>query len=267
MRRDSRVHAGTVAGGMPYLRVGSGPVLVFLPGITSHHRLPVGMDRRFQLAQLRPLARRREVWWLNRRPGLAPGTSMADIAADHAAALRELFGRPVDVLGVSTGGSVALQLAADSPGAVRKLVLVSAAYALGERGRRAQRDTAMWLRAGKARRAAMSMMDIVGAGPVSRGAAKAAGWLLGGAFVGRGDPDLLALIEAEDAFDLYDRLPAITAPILVVGGAHDGCYGRAPLEDTAGAVPGARLVLLPRKGHVGVSPSVARPVLDFLGEP
>jgi pimeloyl-ACP methyl ester carboxylesterase len=242
-------------------------VLVFLPGITAHHEVPVGMDRRFQLAQLRPLARRREVWWLNRPHGLTSGVSMADIAADHAVALRELFGRPVDVLGVSTGGSVALQLAADAPSAVRKLVLVSAAYALGERGRRAQRDTAMWLRAGRTRRAAVSMMDIMGAGPLSHGAAKAMGWLLGGTFVGRGDPDLLALIEAEDAFDLHDRLHAITAPTLVIGGARDACYGRALLERTAAAIPDARLVLFPHKGHLGISPSVARPVLDFLDEP
>lgn len=252
---------------MPYLRVGSGPVLVFLPGITAHHELPVGIDRQFQLAQLRPLARQREVWWLNRRRGLAAGVSMADIAADHAVALRELFGRPVDVLGLSTGGSVALQLAADVPTAVRNLVVVSAAYTLGERGRRVQRDTAMWLRAGKPRRAAVSMMDIMGTGPLSHGAAKIMGWLLGSAFVGRGDPDLLALIEAEDGFDLRDRLTAIAAPTLVVGGAQDACYGRALLERTATAIPNARLVLFPGKGHLGISPSVARPVLGFLDEP
>lgn len=257
---------GTVAGGMPYLRVGSGPPLVFLPGITARNEAPAGMDRRMQLAQLRPLAARREVWWLNRRHGLASGVSMADIATDHATALRELFGRPVDVLGVSTGGSVALQLAADNPSAVRKLVLVSAACTLGERGRRAQRDTARWLREGKPRRAAMSMMDIMGAGPFSRGVAKIAGWLLGGTFVGPGDPDLLALIEAEDAFDLHDRLATITAPTLVVGGAHDACYGRTLLEHTAAGIPNARLVLFPRKGHTGISPSIARPVLDFLDE-
>ncbi|GAA0248950.1 hypothetical protein GCM10010492_56130 [Saccharothrix mutabilis subsp. mutabilis] len=261
------VETGTVAGGMPYLRTGSGPPLVFLPGITAHHRVPAGPDLRFQLAQVRPLARTREVWWLNRRPGLPTGTSMADLAADHAAALRGLFGDAVDVLGVSTGGSVALQLAVDAPDVVRRLVLVSAACTLGERGRRAQRDAARHLRAGRPRRAAAAMMGIMGAGPLTRGAATAAGWLLGSTFVGRGDPDLQAVIDAEDAFDLCDRLPAITARTLLVGGAHDGCYGRALLERTAARIPGARLILFPHKGHLGIGPATARPVLAFLDEP
>lgn len=259
--------AGTVAAGMPYLRIGSGPALVFLPGITADHEVPVGLNRRFQLAQLRPLAQGREVWWLNRRHGLAAGVSVAGIAADHEQALRALFDRPVDVVGVSTGGSVALQLAADFPGVVRKLVVVSAAYTLGDRGRRRQRATATWLRAGNTRRAAMSLMGIMGARPFTRGVAEVAGWLLGSALVGRGDPDLLAVIDAEDGFDLHDRLEEITAPALVIGGAHDACYGRALLERTAAAIPHARLVLFPRKGHLGLSPSVVRPVLDFLDEP
>lgn len=259
-------NAGTVAGGMPYLRLGAGPPLVLLPGISAHHRVPVGMDRRFQLAQVRPLARHREVWWLNRRRGLRPVATMADLARDYADALRELFGRPVDVVGVSTGGSIGLQLAADTPDAVRRLVLVSAACTLGERCRGAQRSTASLLRAGEPRRAAAAMMGIIGSGRITRRAAAAMGWLLGRAVVGRGDPDLLATIEAEDPFTLCARLPEIGTPTLIVGGERDACYGRALLEQTAAGLPRARLVLLPRRGHLGITPAVAGIVLGFLGE-
>ena len=41
------------------------------------------------------------------------------------------FGKPVDVLGASTGGSLALQLIADRPDVVRKAVVACAAYTLG----------------------------------------------------------------------------------------------------------------------------------------
>jgi len=42
------------------------------------------------------------------------------------------------------------------------------------------------------------------------------------------DPvDLLATIEAEDRFDVTDRLGAVTAPTLVIGGERDGaCTAR-----------------------------------------
>jgi pimeloyl-ACP methyl ester carboxylesterase len=51
--------------------------------------------------------------------------SMAALAAEHADALREAFAEPVDLLGMSTGGSIAQQLAAEHPRVVRRLVLVS----------------------------------------------------------------------------------------------------------------------------------------------
>ncbi|MDA1360893.1 hypothetical protein O1R50_14780 [Glycomyces luteolus] len=52
---------------------------------------------------------------------------MADIAGDYAVALHHQFRDPVDIVGSSTGGSAALQLAADHPGALRGMVLLSSA--------------------------------------------------------------------------------------------------------------------------------------------
>ena len=53
------------------------------------------------------------------------GMSFQALVAEHAAALRENFDRPVDLYGVSTGGSIAQQLAAEHPHLVRRLLLVS----------------------------------------------------------------------------------------------------------------------------------------------
>ncbi|MGH3462351.1 MAG: alpha/beta fold hydrolase [Kribbellaceae bacterium] len=169
-----------VAGpGMACLRAGAGPPLVFLPGLTADHGEPLGMDRRFHLLQFRPYTARRRVWWINRRPGLEPGVTMADLAADYASALRSDLRGPADVLGVSTGGSVALQLAVDHPDLVRRLVVVSAAYRLGPGGRAAQRAVAELLRAGRVRQAAATVAAMLGAWPVSRLAYCGLGWLAG----------------------------------------------------------------------------------------
>lgn len=133
------VEQGTFGRGLAYVRLGSGPPLVVAPGMTANHRPPSGSDLKFELRQLRPLVRKRTVWWVNRRQGLAPDASMADIANDYAEVLRSTFDGPVDVMGISTGGSVALQLTADHPELVRRLVVAVSGCRLGTRGKAAPR--------------------------------------------------------------------------------------------------------------------------------
>ncbi|GAA3795261.1 alpha/beta fold hydrolase [Amycolatopsis tucumanensis] len=255
--------------GLACLVTGSGPPLVFLPGLGPHHRPPAGLDRRFQLAQVRPFARRRRVWWVQRRENLPAGTTMASIAADYAAAIRQRFGGPVDLAGSSTGGSVALQLAADHPDVVRRVVLLSSACRLGDGGRTVQRELAAAVRAGRRRRAGALMFATLAGGPVAHRALAAAGRLLGPAML-RGDcADMLTVIDAEDAFDLTARLPAIAAPVLVVGGGRDRFYGAAVFRETADGLPNGRLLLHPRLGHVAAQSAKATvaAVDRFLAEP
>jgi pimeloyl-ACP methyl ester carboxylesterase len=127
------VQEGTFTGGLPYLVLGSGEPLVYLCGFTLDHRNPrPGFERGLTLRTLTPLARAGfQVYFTNRWPGMAPGTTFAEVAERHAEAIRDHFGKPVDVLGASTGGSLALQLIADRPDVVRKAVVACAAYTLG----------------------------------------------------------------------------------------------------------------------------------------
>jgi pimeloyl-ACP methyl ester carboxylesterase len=111
-RRDDVVEE-TLAHRMPALVWGSGPPLVYLRGFSTTHTNPAGLARAAEVRLLRPLARQFRIHAVGRPPGLAPGATMASIAAQHADALRARFGAAVDVLGVSSGGSIALQLAAD----------------------------------------------------------------------------------------------------------------------------------------------------------
>jgi pimeloyl-ACP methyl ester carboxylesterase len=149
MSRPLDLKEGVLSHGLPYLRFGSGPPLVVLRGFMTVHANPTGIQRIAETLLLAPLARHFRVYAVGRAPGLPPGTTMRDIADQHAHALNAEFGGPVDVLGISSGGSVALQLAADHPAAVRRLVLASAGHRLGPAARQAQLRYAEAVTAGR----------------------------------------------------------------------------------------------------------------------
>ena len=270
MTRDD-VAQGVLGRGLAYMKLGSGVPVVVAAGLVADHRPLRGIERRLQLRQLRPLAAKRTVWWVNRRRGLDPHASMADIADDYADALRRTFDGPVDVIGISTGGSVALQLAADHPEVIRRLVVAASGSRLGARGRQEQLDLADRVRARKPRAAAAGAIGTTGANMLSRAVLTAAGWIMGSALFAVDEPDdVLVTIEAEDLFDLTGRLGEIRVPVLVVGGTRDRAYDSgAAFTQTADGIPGARLILYQGKGHLGVlaGRQMPRDALAFLDAP
>ena len=194
---------------------------------------------------------------------------MTDLAADYAVALKAAFGGPVDVLGISTSGSVAQQFAADYPQLVHRLVLAGTAHRLGPVARQAQRSSAAFAEAGDYRRSlAASAPTLVESRTVQR-LVVAALWLAAPLVgMGRGwDPsDMIATIRAEDAFDSADRLGEIAAPTLLIAGDRDPNYGMALFERTVALIPDARLVVYRGRGHGGTFTDrrFARDVVTFL---
>jgi pimeloyl-ACP methyl ester carboxylesterase len=192
---------------------------------------------------------------LNRRPGLSRGMTMAELAGEHADAMRHAFGRPVDLAGMSTGGSIAAQLAADHPDVVRRLVLASAAVRLGPFGRRIQADLAAAVRRGDNRRAAaIGLAGLVPWRPVKPVAA-AIGRQFGQRLVKNQSDwdDLATTCEAEDGFDLARCANPVAAPTLVVAGAKDRFYSRGLFEETARLIPGCNLMIIEKRGHISVT--------------
>jgi len=179
---------------------------------------------------------------------------MAAIADEHARAITALGDGIVDVVGFSTGASIALQLAADHPGAVRRLAVVGGACRLSPTGREVQARVAELLRAGRARAAARAAASAV-APRGTRAAAGAVAWL--GAGRAFGDPDarddLATTLEAEVAFDLTGGTDPISAPTLVVMGDRDRFYGPELARETASLIPGSHLVIVRHRGHLTAS--------------
>jgi len=263
-RTAMNVSEGVLAHAMPYLALGSGPPLVYLPGFGTTHTNPTGPQRMVQIRFLRPFAEHFRVYALNRAPHLAPDATMATIAAQHADALSDRFAAPVDVLGVSSGGSIALQLAADYPDTVHRLVLAATGYQLSPLARDAQQRYAHAIEAGQ--RGAHFLAPLKVNSPAAMKVAAGLAWLLDPALRPADPSDMLAFIRAEDAFDLGDRLSDIVAPTLVIAGGRDRVYRPDVGRDTATHIRNGRLTIYPRAGHSGTIAhrNLARDVIKFL---
>jgi pimeloyl-ACP methyl ester carboxylesterase len=253
-----------LAGGLPFNRIGSGPAVVALQGLMFENRALSGFEARFMLGPYRPLAERRSFYVVNRRPGLPAGSTLGDMAADYAAMIGEEFEPPVDVVGISSGGSIAFYLAAEHPEVVRRLVIQDCGCRLTENGRAWQREAARLAEAGDWRGVSRLMMGAVWPDdPLGRTMA----WLFSPlmAMSAPDDPsDMIALIEAEDAHDFTSRLPEIAAPTLVACGELDPFSGAALAQETAAGIPDGRAIVYAGRRHGIRGKAFERDLVEFL---
>ena len=212
-----------------------------------------------------PFAGHFTVYGANRKPGLAPGATMSDIAGHHAEAIEHDIGEPVFLLGVSTGGSVSLQLAIDRPDLVRRLVVRASACRLSPRGRHIQAELARFTKAGDHRRAWAPLAEAA-APRAFRYPARALAWTAGPSMSAEDPSDMLITIAAEDQFDAESELDRVTAPTLVIGGEADPFYSTDLFRRTATGVQDGRAVIFPNKGHAYASASrtASNIILGFL---
>ena len=204
------------------------------------------------------------VYVTSRKPSLAPGTTMAGIAADYAAAIGEEFGGPVAFRGISAGGAIGLQLAIGYPHLVRRLVLAAAACRRSPSGRHLLARVARLATAGDSRRASALVARAL-VPRLVRPPAGALAWLVN-PFVAGNPADMLITSAAMIAFDAEPELCRVRAPALVLGGGADPYFSEDLFRRTAAAIPGGRAVVFPGKGHLypAAAKAAANIALDFL---
>jgi pimeloyl-ACP methyl ester carboxylesterase len=236
--------------GLPALKIGSGSrTLAYFPGLTLHPGLPMGSERRMAVSGWEALLGEYSIFRIGRR--VRPvGTSFAEMAHDAVEALEEL-GRPIDVMGASTGGILALHVAAARPDLVRRLVLVISGAKLSDYGHRAGRQAVAAVRAGRWRSVYASVMPIGARSRLGRVAYGALGWLLGPRLMGvPSDPTpILAELDAWLEGDRELALDRIACPTLIVGGANDPVFPPEIVQTTARGLPRATVAIVPNLAH------------------
>ena len=131
--KKAKGSAGYFHNGLPFNRVGHGPrTLVIFQGLAFENKPTKGLMTQVLVSPYTFLEKDFTTYVVTRRPGLPEGCSMKDMADDYTTMIGEEFGEAVDVIGVSTGSSIAQHFAADHPDLVRKLIIHSSAYTLSD---------------------------------------------------------------------------------------------------------------------------------------
>lgn len=258
------VTEGGFSTGQPYLRLGHGPPLVVASSLSPRHANPTGVRRRMTLAWATPFAEHFTVYLVNRRPGLAPGTTIADLAADYAGAIEHDLGGPVMVHGTSSGGTIGLQLAIDRPELVKRMVVSAAACRLTPEAQAEQAEILRLARDGHGRQATARLLASATSGGAAQ-FARAVGWVAGD-LTAEDYADMVVTLAAEEDYDAEPGLGRIQAPTLVLGGSDDSYHSEELFRLTAAGMPHGRVVIFPGKSHgyVGGSKVTAAMALGFL---
>ena len=221
--------------------------LVILPGLSDG--LATVRGKALLLAPpYRLFFERCTVYFFSRRDGLAQGCTIFDMAEDQAKAMAALGIERAAVLGVSQGGMVAQALALRHPELVGELVIAVSApranallrenierwIALAERGD----HKALMIDTAEKSYSPARLEKYRRLYPVLGAVGKPSDY-------GR----FLANAQAILGFDVYDELPRIACPTLVIGGAEDRIVGAAASCELHERIAGSELFLYEGLGH------------------
>lgn len=240
------MHEGFFEGGMSYIAGGDGPPLVYMRSLPVNERL-----YKYELNILPLLARNFTVYAVDRKPGIQYGATMRGLASGYGRAIESEFGEAVNLMGISTSGSIAQQFAIDFPHLVRKLVLGATAYWLGSEGKKLQLKYVNLIAQGRFRDAARVFFPAVFVeSSFSQWLLGWMLWLVEPVFFRPTNPDdLINTILAEDKFNAEEDLHKITAPTILIGGERDFFYPEELLRRTVDLIPNSRLIIYLGRKH------------------
>ena len=272
IKEKYNVETGSFEDGLTYARTGDNPnVLIDIEALSFTHTAPKtsGFRSRLFVKSAQSFLKDYTYYLVGRKPNVSEDYSFTDMADDYARMIRREFKKPVDVMGVSTGGQIAQYLAADHPDVVRKLVIFSSAFRLSERGIEIERKAAEYFEQGKYGKSLAAILDFIWSSRIKRSVAKFFTRIFGKMVLGeiKYPNDFLTEIRGDIGMNFKERLKEIQAPTLVVSGESDIGYTAEDVRTTAEGIPNAELIIYEGYGHNLVMANrkqVHEDILEFL---
>ena len=265
------IEVGYFPGNIPYAKVGRGAKnILYLsggPGNDPPQRMEVSM----YLGGLKSVTDEYTFWITSRKNGQPENYGTREMAADTAAAIKQVFPGGIDAaMGMSYGGLIAQYLAADFSGLVPKYVFVVTAYRCSSLVAEADMRFAQFLAAGRNGRAFYEVGGYLFSQGLKRSLMRSLMFLVGTFISSKHHSDYKADVIKEAQMEAKHNSMAvlghISDPVLLVGGECDLAFPKELQEDTAVAIPGAKLILYEGRGHGEVTShkKFAHDVLEFL---
>jgi len=269
IKEKCNVETGFFEDGLPYARIGNKPnYIVNIEALSFKHEPPSGFMLKRFVKSFRPFMEEYTVYLIGRKQNLPEDYTFIDMANDYANLIRKEFQEPADIMGVSTGGQIAQYLAADHPDIVRKLIIISAAYQVSEKGANIEEKAAEYFKQGKYGKSLATILDLIFSSKVKGSIAKFFTRLLGKRFIGKIEfpNDFLTEVRGDIEMNFKERLKDIKAPTLVLSGDLDIEYTADLVRETAERIPNSKLILYEGYGHnlAAKWKLIQKDILEFL---
>ena len=244
--KNGRIEIGNTD--MDYIVFGSGKKnLIMIPGLGDGLRTVKGMAG--MLAPMyRQFAKDYRVYLFSRKNKMEEGYSSADMARDLKFAMDRLCITKADIMGVSQGGTIAQQLAADYPEAVGKLVLV---VTYSRQNDTVRQRVGKWLEMARANDYKSLFIDTAEHSDTEAKLKKYRPLypLLCKVGCPSSFERFIIMANACLTHDAYDKLEKITAPTLIIGGDCDKIVGSDAAAEMAEKIVGSELYIYKGYGH------------------
>ncbi len=252
VKKKYNVETGFFEDGLPYARIGDKPnIIVNIEALSFKHEPPSGFTLKQFIKSARPFIEEYTVYLIVRKQNVPEDYTFTDMASDYAKMIRREFKEPVVIMGASTGGQIAQYLAANHPDIVRKLIIISAAYRVSEKGAEIEGKAAKYFKKGKYGNSLAAILDLIFSSKITRSIAKFFTRLIGKRIIGKikYPNDFLTEVRGDIEMNFKERLKDIKALTLVLSGDLDIEYTADLVRETAEGIPNSKLILYEGYGH------------------
>ena len=244
--KNGRVSAN--GGEADYICFGSGTrPLIILPGAGDGFRTVKGLALPMALF-FHDFAEEYRVYMFSRRVDIPDGFTTADMADDLAAAMDALRISAANVLGVSQGGMITQQLALRHPEKVRKIVLAVTASRPNDIMRSVIPKWIEWSKEGKYEEIMLDTAERSYTGKYLEKSLRQNKWA-GKLTKPKDYTRAIRIMESTLTHDVYDELPRITNPTLVIGAGKDRIVGVDASREMTAQIPHSKCFIYPDFSH------------------
>lgn len=270
MNLKNTLETGYLKTGLPYAKLGNQPgIILNIEALSMNHKPPSGISLRQFATQHQLLAKYYSVYLVGRKPNMPDHYYMADMAKDYALAIHRQWSKPVHVMGISTGGQIGQYLAAGYPQLVHKLVIISSAFRLSQKGKEIEGRAASYFKQEKYGKAMSALMELVLTPGLKTKLIQPMVQIMGN-IACKNLPfpqDFLLEVRADREMDFSQGLKDIKAPTLVLGGDKDIAYSLPDIKTTAENIANSKLIIYKGHGHglpMANSVQIQKDIYEFL---